>query len=142
MWWKLLSLTFMTCFELITGFSGGAGTTACFTMMPGHLQNVPQTIPAPVTVTTVGNTFRQGQNITLTLQSVGDFTFAGFLVQVRSFTDNQIVGRFNLAPGMRSVNCEPLPPNSVVTHVNNSPKVRVDFIWQVPEGFVGIISFQ
>lgn len=142
MWLKVLVLTLL-CVKCISGFAGGAGTTACTSMMPGHNQLLPQTTPAPISITTTTNNLRQGQNMTMTLQSLNDFTFAGFIVQVRLAPGgNQVIGRFHASAGMRSVNCSPLPPDAVVTHINNSPKVRVEFVWEAPSGFTGVVSFQ
>lgn len=142
MWFKVLVFAIVSI-KCISGFIGGAGTTSCTSMMPNHGANLPQQTPSPVTITFPVNNIWQGQNTSMTIQSVGDFTFAGFLVQVRSITgNNQVVGRFHLSAGMRSVNCAPLPPDTVVTHINNSPKVRVEFVWQAPAGFSGVIAFQ
>lgn len=142
MWFKVLVLALL-CIKCILGFSGGAGSDACTSMMPGHNQLLPQTTPAPVSITTLTNNLRQGQNMTMTIQSLNDFTYAGFMVQVRVTPGgNQVVGRFHTSAGIRSVNCSPLPADSVVTHINNAPKVRVAFVWEAPSAFTGVVSFQ
>lgn len=142
MWLKVLVFALL-CIKCISGFAGGAGTDACTSMIPGHNQILPQAIPAPISITTPTNNLRQGQNMTMTLQSLNDFAFAGFMVQVRVAPGGtQVVGRFHTSAGMRSVNCLALPHDTVVTHINNSPKVRVEFVWEAPTGFTGVVSFQ
>lgn len=143
MWLKVLLLA-ITLINYCNAFPAGAGTTACESMIPSHQQNVAQTSEIPVTITVSTSNVPQGQYMTLAIESViPGFEFSGFIIQARALsTELQVVGQFSVTEGMRILNCVTLPANSVATHTSSNLKSRIEFHWQAPVDYLGIINFR
>jgi hypothetical protein len=111
--------------------------------MPSHGSSLPQDTVPSVLIRLSQSNVPQGRTMTLTIEAIESFVFRGFLIQARSFGENpRVLGSFHITPQMRILNCETHPPNSVATHVSSAVKGRVDFIWEAPLDYLGMINFQ
>lgn len=81
--------------------------------------------------------------MTVTLEGRDGFEFRGFMIQVRTLTEDIIVvGSFEAVEGMRTVACSSFPQDSVATHSNAALKNKIELTWQAPTTFVGMANFQ
>lgn len=142
MWLKFVIFCVILRFQCSWTFSSGAGLSACETMTPNHGLNQPQISLSPVTITLSTQNVRQGEFLTVTLEGQDGFEFRGFMIQLRTLTEElNVVGRFEIKEGMRTVFCS-FPQDSVATHTSATPRTKIELTWQAPTTFVGIANFQ
>jgi Reeler domain len=143
MWKNLVIFCVVLRLQLTTQFPTGGGTSACETLTPSHGANEPQISVAPITLTLSTQNLRQNEAMTVTIEAETGFSFLGFMIQARTLAENsQVIGRFEITEGMRTVNCVSLQQDSVATHSSSTSKTRIEFRWQAATTFVGIINFQ
>lgn len=109
------------------GYSSGVPPDQCEQMTPSH-GVAAQTGPSPYTIYLSPSTFScPGQDITVTIN--GTSTFKGFLCQPRPDPNNYNTSGSLSATGNTQVknNCG---TNAALTHVDNSPKAGVSFVWK------------
>lgn len=90
------------------------------------------------------STVKQGDTLTVTIQSLDEnYSFRGFIIQARNRADDtKVIGKFRVADGIRTMDCEELPADSVATHTNSGPKSKVHVQWIAPKTFLGLVIFQ
>lgn len=142
MYFKVTTFVLIISITSCLAFSGGSGSGACVTMMPNH-GSLPQGTVPPVSIRISQSNVPQGRTMTLAIEGIDIFVFRGFLIQARSFAENpRVLGSFHITPQMRILDCDTHPQNSVATHVNSAFKGSVDFIWEAPLDYLGMINFQ
>lgn len=140
---KLIFFCVVLWIQNSLAFPEGGGTSACETLQPNHPPHEPQVTDVPVDVNLSTQSLVQGEIMTITIEARGGFEFRGFMIQARTLTEElEVLGEFDFLGNARNVVCESLPPNSVATHSQPTPKTMIQLNWRAPFNFVGIINFQ
>ncbi|CAH2311768.1 Hypothetical predicted protein [Pelobates cultripes] len=129
------------CFVFVFGYPNGQISDSCYTMLPVHGNNVPQTSTAPYYISVSKNTFNPGDVITVSIQSNSSGTsFKGFIVEARTLGSDRIVGSFTLTNALsRTLTCG--TANSAVSHSDSSLKTSITTNWTAETG-LGPIRFR
>ncbi|CAI8037838.1 Protein eyes shut [Geodia barretti] len=138
-----LSMLFLLLVIVVVGvhcYSTGAPASACSDIYPvGHLGTSQDlsTNPFQLSLSDFDQTYGgeiyyvPGQDYTLTLSGSGGEQFRGFLVQARALADGSPVGTFiDNGDDQTLSSCN--PPESAITHMNNSLKSSVMLKWTAP----------
>ena len=81
-------------------------------------------------------------NFAVTLSATGGQLFRGFLIQIRSVTNGNILSGIDpvgLSPNVKLHSCS--PPDGGVTHTSNSTKSSISFQW-IPTSGMGSVIFR
>ncbi|XP_039277082.1 putative ferric-chelate reductase 1 homolog isoform X1 [Nilaparvata lugens] len=124
----------------VTGYSNGAPTFVCETMVPGHGVG-PQTSTAPYTVT-AQHAANEAGKVHVTVYSPTQDDFTGFLVQARPDPNNtRVIGSFSAVPdNSKTIDCSGFK-GSAATQKSNSAKRSVELEWEAPPGYDGPVTF-
>nr|XP_006119892.2 putative ferric-chelate reductase 1 isoform X1 [Pelodiscus sinensis] len=126
---------------IVLGFPSGNISPACDSMLPVHDNSVSQTTSAPYKISISNTSFDPGNKITVTLQTIDNSSFEGFLLQARAVRGNSIVGTFQIIdPNTQGLLCNQLE-NSSVSHTSSSRKQYVTAVWVAPSG-TGNVQFR
>ncbi|KAM4606570.1 putative ferric-chelate reductase 1 [Polymixia lowei] len=111
-------------------YSSGQVTASCDDLRPHHPGSSPQTNPAPFTVTADRRIYKNGDEITVRLQTSGSTPFIGFMLQAREVGGSIPLGSFSLTTGgmAQLLTCNQAP-NSAVSHTSDSPKTMIQGTW-------------
>uniref|UniRef100_K7G745 Putative ferric-chelate reductase 1 n=1 Tax=Pelodiscus sinensis TaxID=13735 RepID=K7G745_PELSI len=127
--------------SIVLGFPSGNISPACDSMLPVHDNSVSQTTSAPYKISISNTSFDPGNKITVTLQTIDNSSFEGFLLQARAVRGNSIVGTFQIIdPNTQGLLCNQLE-NSSVSHTSSSRKQYVTAVWVAPSG-TGNVQFR
>lgn len=163
----LLSLTIFALLRGSLAFPNGAPVTACDSLTPQPPHNNTGTMgPFPYNLSIAGlenTTYSPGQsytgiewidfvmniardyiicNFAVTLSATGGQLFRGFLIQIRSVANGNILSGINpvgLLPNVRLHSCS--PSDGGVTHTSNSTKSSISFQW-IPTSGMGSVIFR
>ncbi|XP_047676882.1 putative ferric-chelate reductase 1 [Tachysurus fulvidraco] len=133
-----MHLLFFVLLELYTlshvhAFRDGAIAPACDSMIPTHPSNVPQSTIAPYRVRADRRTYRPGDMIRVTLESVNNTDFEGFMLQARTTSSHSAVGYF--MPGNTSLarlhNCFNTE-SSTISHSAANEMTKIEVMWVAP----------
>ncbi|XP_039590593.1 putative ferric-chelate reductase 1 [Polypterus senegalus] len=110
----------------ILGYSNGAPSSVCSSMLPSHGAN-PQSSSPPYSLKVDKSTYSPGDQITVTLSGN---TYTGFLLEAQQVGGGNAVGSFNIPSNSFSMGlqCNGVP-NSAVTHKSSSSKSSLSFTW-------------
>ncbi|GAA6102979.1 putative ferric-chelate reductase 1 [Tachysurus ichikawai] len=133
-----MHLLFFVLLEMYTlshvhAFPDGSIAPACDSMIPTHPSNVPQSTIAPYRVRADRRTYRPGDMIRVTLESVNNTDFEGFMLQARTTSSHSAVGYF--MPGNTSLvrlhNCFNTE-NSTISHSAANEITKIEVMWVAP----------
>ena len=162
----LLMLFSMILIPSCRSFPGGAPSQACSNLTPQHSANA-QSSPIPYNLTVSGLVdsmpiYIPGQTytgiyctrlfycysttliaVTLGIANPGIVTpmFRGFLIQLRSASDNSILGGVSIGNSSNVQLHACSPNNGGVTHTNNVDKSSISFQW-TPQPDTGSVLFR
>jgi hypothetical protein len=124
----------------------GAPDSSCNTMRPNHGAGITeQTSAPPYKIVTSSLTVNGGEEIQVSIESLGSEKFRGFLIMAFS-DDGKVVGEFseslNETQQINIKNCPDFPRNGAVTHANNIDKNLIKFLWKAPSDYNRTIYFQ
>nr|XP_055037973.1 putative ferric-chelate reductase 1 isoform X1 [Misgurnus anguillicaudatus] len=128
----LLYILLSACVGTVHLYSHGVVTSACSSMSPNHDGASAQTSSPPYTVTAVPTSFKEGDEITVTLRAVsGDFE--GFMLQARRVETSIPIGTFTVTntAEAQGLNCSEVA-NSAVSHKSDSEKTEIIVKWKAP----------
>ncbi|XP_077994255.1 putative defense protein 3 isoform X2 [Glandiceps talaboti] len=126
-------------FDTAYGYGTGAPTSACTTMVPGHVGKSPQPSNTnPYSVSASSATYTPGGTITVTISGNN---FQGMLLQARQPGQTTPVGTFSNPPSnTRLLRCT--SAGDSITHANtNTKNSGTSFTWTAPSQGVGTIEF-
>jgi hypothetical protein len=126
---------------VVDAYSGGAPSSACSTMTPGHGSR-PRTGEPPfsILVDAPGNVYRPQQHIAVNIRSTGRSQFKGFLLVAKTSDGDNVVGTFEAPQRTRDafkLACD----NQGVTHNSNHRRRSISFQWIAPPQPVGDVTF-
>nr|A4QP81.1 RecName: Full=Putative ferric-chelate reductase 1 [Danio rerio]AAI39693.1 Zgc:163022 protein [Danio rerio] len=136
-----LLFVLVSCFGLVQSYKNGLVSSVCGSMMPNHGANAQISSP-PFTVTADKTTFKEGDQITVTLNSQTGYQFEGFMLQARQVGSSSSIGTFSVtASNMQLLTCDGVSARSV-SHTSNSKKSSIQAKWTAPtSGQLGNIQF-
>ncbi|CAL8292121.1 unnamed protein product [Lota lota] len=97
-------------------------------MVPSHGVSA-QTGSSPYTVTSDKTTYKDGDKITVRLQSTGSTTFKGFLLQAREVGSAVTLGSFTVTSGPAQLLSCGQRSNSAVSHSSSVKKTAITATW-------------
>ncbi|XP_065114572.1 putative ferric-chelate reductase 1 [Paramisgurnus dabryanus] len=127
----LLYILLSACIGTVHMYSHGVVPSACSSMTPDHKVSS-QTSSPPYTVTAVPTSFKEGDEITVTLRAVsGDFE--GFMLQARRVGMSTPIGTFTVTntAEAQGLTCSEVA-NSAVSHKTGSDKTVIEVKWKAP----------
>ncbi|XP_073719786.1 putative ferric-chelate reductase 1 [Misgurnus anguillicaudatus] len=128
----LLYILLSACVGTVHLYSHGVVTSACSSMSPNHDGASSQTSSPPYTVTAVPTSFKEGDEITVTLRAVsGDFE--GFMLQARRVETSIPIGTFTVTntAEAQGLTCSEVA-NTAVSHNSDSEKTEIIVKWKAP----------
>ncbi|XP_077980062.1 uncharacterized protein LOC144435340 [Glandiceps talaboti] len=135
-------LVLFVLFRISWTFPTGAPSSACTSMIPGHIGISPQDSVTPFLVITVAE-YQPNERITVTILSPGSDQFGGILLQARRVgsSDTTPVGTWDDLPtNTRLLACS--SDGDSVTHSSSTAKPNPSsFTWVAPSVGVGSIEF-
>nr|XP_006818800.1 PREDICTED: flocculation protein FLO11-like [Saccoglossus kowalevskii] len=121
----------------VHGYPTGAPTSACETMIPGHVRTSAQTIPAPYSIHLSSSMYSFDEPLIVTI--TGEL-YKGILLQARPVQQTTPYGTFLTPPrGLHSINCT--NPLDSLTHSMSIFKKNTSFTWTPSSNDVGDIEF-
>ncbi|NP_001083026.2 putative ferric-chelate reductase 1 precursor [Danio rerio] len=129
------------CVGLVQSYKNGLVSEVCDSMMPNHGANA-QTSSPPFTVTADKTTFKEGDQIKVTLNSQTGYYFEGFMLQARPVGSSSTIGTFSVTGNnVQVLSCNGMPGRAV-SHTSNAKTTSVQVTWTAPtSGQLGNIEF-
>ncbi|XP_059380150.1 putative ferric-chelate reductase 1 [Carassius carassius] len=132
----------LCCVGVVHCYGNGRVSSVCGSMMPNHGSNA-QTSTAPFTVTADKITFKEGDQITVVLNSQSGKQFKGFMLQARQVGSTTSIGTFNVVDNIAQLLSCDGAANRAVSHTSDSSKSTVQAKWTAPtSGQIGNIEFR
>ncbi|XP_050953586.1 putative ferric-chelate reductase 1 [Labeo rohita] len=133
----------LCCVGVVHCYSHGRVSGVCDTMTPNHGSNSAQTGPAPFTVTADKTTFKEGDQITVSLNNQSADQFEGFMLQARQVGSTTSIGTFNVTgSNAQLLSCDGMAGRAV-SHTSDSKKTTIQANWTAPtSGQLGDIEFR
>ncbi|XP_051537829.1 putative ferric-chelate reductase 1 [Myxocyprinus asiaticus] len=130
---KMLVLILLSaCVGIVQSYGNGLVSRVCDSMTPGHLLYSAQNISSPFNVTSDRTSFKEGDEITVTLSAQSGVEFKGFMLQARRVGSSTPIGTFTVtASGSQGLTCNGVA-NSAVSHTSDSGKTSVQTKWKAP----------
>ncbi|XP_056105185.1 putative ferric-chelate reductase 1 [Rhinichthys klamathensis goyatoka] len=131
----------LACVGIAQCYPGGQVSGSCGSLMPVHGSNA-QTSNSPFTVTAGKTTFKEGDEITVSLNAQsGDFK--GFMLQANLVGSNNPIGTFTVTDSAaQGLICDSVA-NRAVSHKTSSIKTSMQAKWTAPtSGQLGNIEFR
>ncbi|XP_033118754.1 putative defense protein 3 [Anneissia japonica] len=126
--WKYVVLIIWLDISQVNGYSTGAVSSVCNTLLPGHGVSSQPVTTNPYTITTDVQTFHAGSFVNFTIAGAD---FKGFMLQVDGFSDSAYGEFVSIPGGTKLLNCGTRSSNAV-THSNSNTKTSVTLKWQAP----------
>ncbi|KAK7123546.1 hypothetical protein R3I93_021847 [Phoxinus phoxinus] len=132
----------LACVGIVQCYPGGQVSRSCGSLMPTHAGASGQTSPSPFTVTAGKTTFKEGDEITVSLNAQSG-NFKGFMLQANQVGSQNPIGTFTVTDsGAQGLVCNSVA-NSAVSHTSSSQKTSMQAIWMAPtSGQLGNIEFR
>ncbi|XP_058622044.1 putative ferric-chelate reductase 1 [Onychostoma macrolepis] len=133
----------LCCVGVVHCYGNGRVGAVCGSMTPGHGSNIAQSSSAPFTVTADKTTFKEGDQITVSLNNQSADQFKGFMLQARQVGSSTPIGTFNVTDiNVQFLSCDGVA-NSSVSHTSNRNKSSIEAKWTAPtSGQLGDIEFR
>uniref|UniRef100_A0A672L2X9 Amylo-alpha-1, 6-glucosidase, 4-alpha-glucanotransferase n=1 Tax=Sinocyclocheilus grahami TaxID=75366 RepID=A0A672L2X9_SINGR len=132
----------LCCVGVVRCYGNGLVSSVCGSMKPNHGSNSAQTSTAPFTVTADNTAFKEGDQITVLLNSQPGDQFEGFMLQARQVGSTTSIGTFNVVDS----NAQLLSCNGAsraVSHTSDTKKSSIQAKWTAPtSGQLGDIEFR
>ncbi|KAL1248469.1 hypothetical protein QQF64_021787 [Cirrhinus molitorella] len=129
------------CVGVVHCYGNGAVSEVCGSMTPRHGADA-QTTTAPFTVTADKTTFKEGDQITVTLNGQSN-QFEGFMLQARQVGATTSIGTFSLMDGITQLLSCDGASSRAVSHNSGSKKSSIQAKWTAPtSGQLGDIEFR
>ncbi|XP_061191453.1 putative ferric-chelate reductase 1 isoform X2 [Saccostrea echinata] len=124
----------------IYGYSSGAPSFTCPSMMPSHGSFKPKTNPARYyQITSSTSSYTPGESVSVTITALNGEQFKGYLIRAQDEGTGNPVGTFRIAQGGK-LQCGPTS-NEAVTHTTGALKTTETFTWMAPANAIGNIVF-
>ncbi|CAM4723320.1 unnamed protein product [Leuciscus chuanchicus] len=134
----------LACVGIVQCFPSGLVSGSCGTLMPVHGASAQDSnSPFTVNVTSGNTTFKEGDEITVSLNAQSGDHFKGFMLQANLVGSVNPIGTFTVTDNETQViSCGSLA-NGAVSHKTRSEKTSVQAKWTAPtSGQLGNIEFR
>ncbi|XP_048031022.1 putative ferric-chelate reductase 1 [Megalobrama amblycephala] len=130
----------LSCVGIVQCFPNGQVSQVCGSLVPSHGSSA-QSISSPYTVTADKTTFKDGDEITVSLSSKSDY-FEGFMLQANEVGSTVPIGTFSvLNSSAQAIYCN-TDANRAVSHTSNAKKYTIQAKWTAPSAKLGNIEFR
>ncbi|XP_039526368.1 putative ferric-chelate reductase 1 [Pimephales promelas] len=130
----------LACFGIVQCYPNGLVSESCGSLMPVHGSNAQTSVP-PFTVTVDKTTFKEGDEITVSLNAPSE-NFEGFMLQANLVGLINPIGTFTVTDSTaRGLTCNNVA-NRAVSHTTKSGKTSVQAKWTAPISGLGNIEFR
>ncbi|XP_043082116.1 putative ferric-chelate reductase 1 [Puntigrus tetrazona] len=128
---------------VVQSYRDGLNSPACESLTPDLRSDSPQSGTAPFTVTADKTTFKEGDQITVSLNNQSADQFKEFLLQAHQVGSATSIGTFAVTDSsVQLLSCNG-SANSAVSHTSNHDKSSVEAKWTAPvSGQLGDIEFR
>uniref|UniRef100_A0A671N3J0 Putative ferric-chelate reductase 1 n=1 Tax=Sinocyclocheilus anshuiensis TaxID=1608454 RepID=A0A671N3J0_9TELE len=132
----------LCCVGVVHCYGHGRVSEVCGSMTPNHGSSA-QTSTAPFNITADKTTFKEGDQITVLLNSQSGYQFEGFMLQARRVGSTTLIGTFTVTDSsVQLLSCDGVA-NRAVSHTSDSKKSSIQAKWTAPtSGQIGDIEFR
>ncbi|KAK7118563.1 hypothetical protein R3I94_022150 [Phoxinus phoxinus] len=127
---------------IVQCYSSGLVSGSCGSLMPGH-GTIGQTSTSPFTVTAGKTTFKEGDEITVSLSAQSTDYFEGFMLQANLVGSQNPIGTFTVTDNRaQGLVCNSVA-NRAVSHTSNLKNILMEAKWTAPtSGQLSNIEFR
>uniref|UniRef100_A0A8C2ACY6 Wu:fj05g07 n=1 Tax=Cyprinus carpio TaxID=7962 RepID=A0A8C2ACY6_CYPCA len=133
----------LCCVGVVHCYGHGRVSEVCGSMTPNHGSNSAQSSTAPFSITADKTTFKEGDQITVLLNSQSGDQFEGFMLQARGVGSTTPIGTFTVTDSnAQLLSCNGVA-NRAVSHTSDYKKSSIQAKWTAPtSGQLGDIEFR
>ncbi|XP_067291028.1 putative ferric-chelate reductase 1 [Pseudorasbora parva] len=132
----------LACVGIVQCYPNGQVSSSCGNLVPNH-GVVAQTTPSPFIITVSKTTFKEGDEITVTLNAPNGDNFEGFLLQANQVGLTDPTGTFSVADSRIQVIYCNTDANRAVSHTSAFKNTSIQAKWKAPSsGLTNNIEFR